>query len=167
VEARADGLVDVVLGISAIPYGRNAERSARAVRTEGRGTCSTKHLLLADVVEARWPELTPMLWHRVYCVTPGLAAARWGPRILEAVPAEGLVDVHTYATLTIGGRAVTVDVTFPIAQWDGVSDLELACGPGDDHPAGPDPLASKDALVAQHCDPGAREPFIAALSTVA
>ena len=157
-------LVDVVLEISRIPYGRPQDRSARGVIAEGRGTCSTKHLLLAQVVEERWPELLPTLWHRVYRVTPELAEPRWGRRVARAVPRHGLVDVHTFAIVTIDGRATRVDVTFPLTAWDGVTDIPLACGDGEDHPAGPDPLASKALLVEERCDPAVREPFIAALS---
>ncbi len=158
-------LVDVVLEISRIPYGRPRDRSARGVIAEGRGTCSTKHLLLAQIVAERWPELHPTLWHRVYRVTPALAEERWGREVARAVPRGGLVDVHTFAVVTIDGRATRVDVTFPLAAWDGVADIPLACGDGEDHPAGADALASKARLVEEHCDPAVREPFIAALST--
>ncbi len=47
--------------------------------------------------------------------------------------------------------------------WDGRSSMPLACGPGDDHPAGADPDADKRTLEARHCDPAVREQFIAAL----
>ncbi|MEX1008248.1 MAG: hypothetical protein WD271_10450 [Acidimicrobiia bacterium] len=162
----SDGVVDLVVEISRIPYGRPADRSARGVLSEGRGTCSIKHLLLAEIVSERWPGLEPTLWHRVYRVTPDLAAQRWGAEVAAAVPPDGLVDVHTYPTLTIDGRAVRVDATFPLDGWDGSSDVPLACGDGVDHPAGTDPLGSKAALVEQHCDPAVREPFIAALAAV-
>jgi hypothetical protein len=158
-------LVDVVLEVSRIPYGRNHDRSARGVIAEGRGTCSTKHLLLAQIVDERWPELHPTLWHRVYRVTPALAAARWGSAVARLVPVAGLVDVHTFAVLTLDGRATQVDVTFPLDDWDGVADIPLASGDGDDYAGGPDALAAKALLVEEHCDPAVREPFIAALST--
>ena len=35
-----------------------------------------------------------------------------------------------------------LDVTFPGPAWDGVSPLPLACGSGQDHPAGEDPDAT-------------------------
>ena len=158
-------LVAVVLDVSRIPYGRNHDRSARGVIAEGRGTCSTKHLLLAQIIDERWPELHPTLWHRVYRVTPSVAAARWGPSVTRVVPRDGLVDVHTFAVVTVDGRATQIDVTFPLTDWDGVADIPLACGEGDDYPGGPDPLATKTVLVQQHCDPAVREPFIAALTT--
>ena len=58
---------------------------------------------------------------------------------------------------------ITVDVTFPLPAWDGTTPLPLACGSGEDFPAGNDPIASKAALVRRWCDPEIREPFIAAL----
>ena len=158
-------LVEAVVVISRIPYGRPTDRTARGVLAEWRGTCSTKHLLLAEVVNDGWPKCRPELWHRVYRVTPGLAAQRWGEAVAATVPPEGLVDVHTFATLLVDGdRRVRVDVTMPLAGWDGGSDIRLACGPGDDEPAGDDPMATKASLVAEHCDVVLRERFIAALS---
>jgi hypothetical protein len=43
--------------------------------------------------------------------------------------------------------------------------MPLACGGGQDHEAGDDPWATKERLVAEHCDPSLREPFVAALSS--
>jgi hypothetical protein len=45
--------------------------------------------------------------------------------------------------------------------------MPLACGSGQDFPAGKDPDADKAALEAQYCDPQVREPFIAALAGAA
>lgn len=157
-------LPGAVVAISRIPYGRPRRLSASGVLDGWRGTCSTKHLLFAGVAAEAWPDLDPRLWHRPYTVTPRLARERWGSQVAASVPAEGLVDVHTFATVTVGDRGLRVDVTFPLDGWDGASDIPLACGEGPDHPAGADPLASKARLVARHCDPPVREPFIAALA---
>jgi hypothetical protein len=98
-------------------------------------------------------------------VTPALARERFGEAAARVVPDEGLVDVHTYATVLIEGGRVKIDVTFPSTViWDGRSDMPLACGEGSDVPASGDPWEQKAALVAEHCDPSVREPFIAALS---
>ena len=51
--------------------------------------------------------------------------------------------------------------------WDGHTSIPLACGEGQDFPASDDPAAGKAALEASHCDPQAREPFIAALTLAA
>jgi hypothetical protein len=100
----------------------------------------------------------------VYRLDADRAAQLFGKRVARAVPSDGLIDVHRYLTVTIGGRRVTVDATFAGEPWDGWSSIALACGPGEDFPAGGQPDAEKRALEERHCDPALREPFIAALS---
>lgn len=157
-------LREIVERVRAIPYGRNDDRSPAGVVREGRGTCSTKHALLAELLCDR-PELDLRLVHRVYHVGRQEARERFGERAAAAVPPEGLVDVHTYATVLVDGCRTVIDVTFPSdVTWDGRSDMPLACGEGTDVPATTDLWAQKAGLVAEHCDPAVREPFIAALS---
>lgn len=133
---------------------------------EGRGTCSTKHALLLELLRDA-PELDARLVHRVYRVDRAGARELFGERAAAFVPTEGLVDVHTYLTVVVDGRRTIVDVTFPSSEtWDGTSDMPLACRPGNDVPATDDPWSQKAALVAAHCDPAVREPFIAALADV-
>lgn len=154
----------LALAISRIPYGRPRDLSAEGVVASWRGTCSTKHLLFREVAPACDPQASVRLVHRVYRVPRDDAALRWGPAVAATVPAEGLVDVHTYAVLGRGEGELIADVTFPIADWDGVTPLRLACGEGEDHPAGDDPIASKAALTEACCDPVVRERFIATVS---
>lgn len=162
---------EIVEEVRRIPYRRNVDRSAQGVLAEGVGTCSTKHALLVHLLADR-PELDVRLVHRVYRVDRESAHAMFGSRAAEAVPDTGLIDVHTYATFLAGGHRVRVDVTFPRGPsdepWDGSSDMTLACGVGDDFevPAGADPWEVKDRLVAEHCDPAVREPFIRSLFDV-
>jgi hypothetical protein len=158
-------LTDIVLTVSAIPYGRPSDLSVGGVLEGWRGTCSTKHLLLLALLDHRWPDLAPVLIHRVHTVEVSDALEAWGPVVAASIPAEGLVDVHTFMTATISGQATTIEVTFPVDRWDGRSSLPIWAASGGDVVAGPDPLASKANLVAAWCDPRAREPFIAALST--
>jgi len=154
-------LTDVVEAIRAMPYRRPHDRTPAGVIGEWAGTCSTKHALLRQLVRERFPRSTCRLVHRVYRVTPELARARFGPAAATVVPPEGLLDVHTYATID----SVIVDVTFAgERRWDGRSDMPLACGEGTDHDAGEDALSTKAALVDLYCDAAVREPFIAALS---
>jgi hypothetical protein len=81
------------------------------------------------------------------------------------VPEDGLVDVHRYLLIQVEGRQITLDATFPGGgRWDGRTSLPLACGPGDDIPAGDDPDTDKRALEARYCDTVVREALIAALS---
>ena len=159
-------LWELVEAVRAIPYGRPSARSPDGVVEEWVGTCSTKHALLAELLSER-PEFDLRLVHRVYHVTPSFAWERFGEAAARVVPEEGLVDVHTYATVLIEGRRVRIDVTFPSPViWGGRSDMSLACGEGDDVPASKDPWGQKASLVSENCDPAVREPFIAALSSL-
>jgi hypothetical protein len=134
------------------------------VVSEWRGTCSTKHALLAELAATRWPELEPLIVHRIYRLTPDLARSLFGARAAAAVPAEGLTDVHSYVTLLVNGRRVKVDATIPGPNWDGRSDMRLACADGLDVDGGDDPWATKSALVGEHCDGDIRERVISALA---
>ena len=159
-------VAEVVDAVRLMPYARPTERSAHGALTEWRGTCSTKHALLAAVLTERWPHLRPRLIHRLYRCTPEGAAHSFGPEVAATVPAEGLWDVHRYLTVELNGDRIVIDVTFPSGPgWDGASSMSIACGPGTDHLAGSDPDADKRALENAHCDPDVREPFIAALAS--
>jgi hypothetical protein len=135
--AEGASLREIVEAVRAIPYGRPSERSVAGMLREGRGTCSAKHTYLCELLAVRFPATEPRIVHRVYRVDPQAAAA---------------------------GRRIAIDATFPGGPWDGRSPMQLACGDGADHPAGADPDAEKRRLEAEHCDPAAREPFIAALA---
>jgi len=157
-------LLEIVEAVRALPYGRPSERTVEAMLGERRGTCSTKHLYLSRTLAERFPETEPQIVHRVYRLQPDRAAELYDETIAELVPAEGLVDVHRYLTITVKGQRLTVDATFSGDPWDGRSSMPLACGPGDDLPAGGRPDEEKRALEHEHCDPALREPFIAAIS---
>ena len=88
----------------------------------------------------------------------------YGEAVAEAVPSEGLVDVHRYLAVTLGERRVSLDVTLPGSPWDGRSPLEPVCGPGSDFATGADPDGAMAALERGHCDAAARAPFLAALA---
>ena len=155
-----------VLALSRIPYGRPDNLTATGVIAAWRGTCSTKHLQLRDLLAEHWPSMGVQLWHRVYRLMPELARARWGPEVASVVPVEGLIDVHNYATVTLAGQRLVLDVTFATSDWDGKSSMEVASGPGRDLPAGHDLIAEKQQLVSANCDPSTREPVISALSAL-
>jgi hypothetical protein len=158
-------LLELVEAMRDLPYGRPSDRTVEGMLRERRGTCSTKHLFLARTLAERFPETEPLIVHRVYRLDRATAKDLYGERVAHAVPKHnGLIDVHRYLTIRVGGQRVAIDATFPGPRWDGHSALPLACGPGDDHPAGEDPDADKQLLERQHCDPAIREPFIAALA---
>ena len=158
-------MCQVVNAVHAIPYGRPGSRTAEGVIDEWKGTCSTKHALLARLFRERWPESQPMLVHRVYRVSRRSVLQRYEGVAAGAVPEGGLTDVHRYLVIVLAGQEVTIDITFPGDQaWDGHRSMCLACGEGRDFPAGDDPDAEKAALEASYCDPRVREPFIASLA---
>jgi acyl dehydratase len=157
--------IDVVNAVAAIPYGRTPDGAPDDTVALWRGTCSSKHALLRALLAEGWPQLAVLTWHRVFQVTRRLAADVFGARAAAAVPESGFVDVHTYLTVAGGREPVRVDATFALrTPWDGVDHMPLICGEGFDVPGGRFPKRRKRELVALHCDPAVREPFIAALS---
>jgi orotate phosphoribosyltransferase len=158
-------LLDLVEAVRALPYGRTSDRTVEGMLRERGGTCSTKHLFLAQMLEERFPETEPLIVHRVYTLDRARARELFGAAVAETVPARGLTDVHRYLTITLKGQRIEIDATFAGSAWDGRSSLPLACGPGRDYPAGEDPDAEKQALEARHCDPSIRELFIVALAS--
>lgn len=147
-----------------LPYGRPSDRAVEGMLRERRGTCSTKHLYLAQVLAERFAETEPTMVHRVYRLDRARARELFGTRVAGVVPDDGLVDVHRYLAIVLSGQRITLDATFPGPRWDGCSSLPLACGPGRDYPAGTNPDADKRRLEDEFCDPAVREPFIAALA---
>lgn len=158
------GLVDLVESVRRLPYGRPSDRTMEGMLRERRGTCSTKHLFLARALAELFPETDPLIVHRVYTLDRDRAREMFGAEVATIIPEHGLVDVHRYITIALGGRRVQIDATFPGPAWDGKSSLPLACGSGQDYPAGEEPDAEKRALEERYCDPTVREPFIAALA---
>ncbi len=158
-------LQEVVDAVHAVPYGRAPGRTPEAVLESDRGTCSTKHYLLNALILERHPDVHVSIVHRVYRLDRAGARRLFSPQAAAAVPPTGLVDVHTFMTMDLDGHLIVLDVTFPVTpRWDGETSMTVQCGPGEDHVAELDAETMKAALVAAHCDPAVREPFIAALS---
>ena len=59
-------LVELIEAVRALPYGRPSDRTVEGMLRERRGTCSTKHLFLAQRSAERFPETEPLIVHRVY-----------------------------------------------------------------------------------------------------
>lgn len=157
-------LIELVEAVRSLDYGRPSDRTVEAMLGERRGTCSTKHLFLAEALAERFTGTEPQIVHRVYRLGRDRAEELFGAGVTTAVPSTGLVDVHRYLTATVDGRRIVIDATFPGPAWDGHSPMPLACGPGRDYPSGADPDAEKQKLEDENCDPAIREPFIAALA---
>ena len=119
-EFLAKGLTDMASAVAYIrrlPYGRNTDRGDfRRVLREGKGTCSTKHALLARLAQEQGIplELTLGIYEMNERNTPGIGRvlARYG---LDAVP-----EAHCY--LKYGNcrldvtRAVSVQAE-PVRTW--------------------------------------------------
>jgi hypothetical protein len=89
--------------LHALPYGRNSDRADfRLVLSERRGTCSTKHALLAAVAaEQRLPvSLTIGIYDMDESNTPGVG------RVLAAHGLESIPEAHCY--LVSSGRRVDI-----------------------------------------------------------
>jgi hypothetical protein len=95
-------------------------------------------------------------------MTRSTASAIFGDRA-SIVPADGVIDVHSYLTFVVDDRRVKVDATVPTDRWNGNEDLPLACADGIDVDGGDDPWKLKAELVDEHCEP-IREAVIRALS---
>jgi hypothetical protein len=121
-------LVEMVEAVRALRYARPSQHTVEAMLRERRGTCSTKHLFPAQALSERFPSTEPQIIHRVYRLERELARRLYGEEIADIVPVEGLTDVHRYLTITLDGRGMTVDATFPGDPWDGRSSMPLACG---------------------------------------
>ena len=157
-------LTELVEAVRSLDYGRPSDRSVEAMLRERRGTCSTKHLFLAEAMAERFPETRPRIVHRVYRLDRDQAKELFGADVAASLPEAGIVDVHRYLTATVDGQRIVIDATFPGSPWDGGSSMPLSCGAGQDHPAGSDPDGEKRRLETEHCNPAIREPFIAALA---
>jgi hypothetical protein len=165
-------LLELVEAMRALPVGLPSEATAQSMLREARGTADDKHRFLADVICKRFPQLQPQLVHRVYTLDRARAAELYGQHVAAVVPAGGLTDIHTYLTLSLPRthisdlerRTLTLDVTVPGEPWDGSFSLPLACGPGEDQPAGSDPEESMRLLVEEHCDPDERSALMRALA---
>ncbi len=156
-------LAELVEAVRALPFGRPRENTVDGMLSDGRGTSSTKHLFLAQVLRQRFPDTQPEIVHRVHRLDRERARERFGAAIAESVPAEGLIDVHRYITIALDGRRIALDVTLHGPPWDGRSPLEPACGPGQDFLAGADPDADMRALEQRHCERAGRAPFLVAV----
>lgn len=85
--------VDAARYVWQLPYGRNSDRADfRLVLPEGRGTCSTKHALLAALARAHGQpvKLTLGIYDMHERNTPGVGA------VLEREGLSGIPEAHCY-----------------------------------------------------------------------
>lgn len=131
-EGRRGAVIDAVQEVRGMPYEWPAEPTAAAARASGRGSCASKHALVAERLELLDVSARPLLVVGPL-VPPALAA---DPEIGVGVR---LVEVHECLTVSMPGVGpVRVDVTWdpPLVhrglpgtlEWDGRSDMAVAIG---------------------------------------
>jgi hypothetical protein len=102
--------VDAARYVWQLPYGRNSDRADfRLVLPEGRGTCSTKHALLAALARAHGQpvKLTLGIYEMHERNTPGVGA------VLEREGLSGIPEAHCY--LVVNQRRVDLTRDVPAA----------------------------------------------------
>ncbi|HEY1833447.1 MAG TPA: hypothetical protein VGG08_03345 [Solirubrobacteraceae bacterium] len=158
--------VELVEAVRALPYGLPEPATAEGMLREARGTSRLKHMFLAPILARRFPETSPRIVHRVYRLGRERARALFGPQVAEAVPAEGVVDLHRYLRVVVEERQIELDVSLGGAPWDGRGALAPVCGDGEDFEptSDEDPDAHLRQLEAERCDAAARAPLLAALA---
>ena len=143
----------------------------RRLWRSGRGTCSGKHYLLADIFRELGLEA------RVIMCTHRFTAdnTRHFPAELRALVAEGPVpDVHTYLRVKTAAGWAVVDATWPGSagplgmpvnrEFTPDSDMTIACDPIETLPVpdGQDPQEFKEQVIREFCGAGSavRDQFI-------
>lgn len=123
--------VQIVEEVRSLPYHWPGPPDAMAALREGRGTCASKHALLADRLEEIGIETAPLL------MVGRLVPASLADRFPEAA---GLLEVHECLTVsTPWAGPLAVDVTwdpalvvqgFPgVLPWNGLDDMPFAIKP--------------------------------------
>lgn len=117
-----------------IPYDYPASRDPAEVLAAGRGSCSGKHALLAQMLSAMGYR-TKLMYAR-YDMSE--LSVEWPPELQRTFLEERVIDIHNFVRADIGSRWVTLDVTwdaalapyrFPVnLDWDGESDTAIAAG---------------------------------------
>ncbi len=95
-----------------MPYQRSSAAEPATVIEEWRGTCSSKHLLLATILRELGRD--SMLMHALHEFTP--RNSRWLPsHLLAEVAREPVPDVHNFLVVEDDAGWFAVDATWPLA----------------------------------------------------
>ncbi|GHF69189.1 hypothetical protein [Deinococcus ficus] len=151
------------------PYARASAHDPDTVIREWRGTCSTKHELLA----ALYAELG--LRTTLYACTQEIRLPPGAPPELAGWQGEPVIDVHNYLVLHESGGDRVLDATWPLStralglvanEWG--PDMRVACTPLDTWALAPgeDVAAFKEARLRERYTPeqrARRDAFIRAV----
>lgn len=147
-----------------MPYARAETHDPADILRGWRGTCSTKHELLAALLAERGIGSTVIACTQEIIPPPGAA-----PQLLALSGGEPVVDVHNYLVVHAPGGDMVVDATWPLAAaeaglpvnqaWVWGEDQTIACTPLESWPvpAGESVADFKDRLLRERYTPEALE----------
>jgi hypothetical protein len=176
---RPAGLVELVLSIRDMPYARPSSFvDSEIILDEWKGTCSSKHILLTQLLERLGIATT--LYMGAYPVCPATAGLPDELLGMLGRPEQPFWDVHNYVRADIKGRLL-IDITWPTELshypffrttrwWDGQSNFRLAADVSEERVMSPNAggiAAKKVWLEELNPDPraqAAREEFITSLA---
>ncbi|WP_034384199.1 hypothetical protein [Deinococcus sp. YIM 77859] len=117
-----------------MPYARASTHDPAGIVREWRGTCSTKHELLAALLAERGVSSTVIACTQEITPPPGAPA-----ELLALAGGRPVVDVHNYLIVHAPQGDMVVDATWPLsaaqaglpvnAEWRWGEDQQLACTP--------------------------------------
>ncbi len=137
------------------PYYYPSSRDPEEVLRAGRGSCSGKHYLLAELFRGLGVRVRHLICTHRFNESPiGF------PEELQAMLRKNeIVDVHDYVQILIDEKWIDVDATWPSAlreygfpvneEWDGVSPMLLSVVPEEILVVQGDPEKKKEELLAR------------------
>lgn len=143
-----------------MPYARASTHDPAGIVREWRGTCSTKHELLAALLAERGVSSTVMACTQEITLPPSAP-----PELLAQTGGQAVVDVHNYLIVHAPGGDMIVDATWPLSaaaaglpvnpEWRWGENQRLACIPLETWPvpAGESVAAFKDRLLRERYTP--------------
>ncbi len=128
-------VVEIFHAVRRIPYGSGAGRSAQSVVKRNKGSCSSKHMLLRDILRFQGRKATIETVKGDFA--GGISAqASMSDELKRMCGEGGITDFHHYVVLDGPDGEVKLDATWsdgPIANgiegnrdWDGVGDTKIA-----------------------------------------
>lgn len=120
-----------------IPYCYPASRDPVEVLRRGRGSCSGKHYLLAELFRLTGLRVRHMICTHRFNESP----LAFPPPMQEMLRRNEIVDLHDYVQITVDGAWIDIDATwerglrefgFPVNEdWDGKCPMPLSVVPED------------------------------------
>lgn len=147
-----------------LPYARASRHDPATVIGEWRGTCSTKHELLAALLAERGLSSTVMACTQEINPPPGAPS-----ELLALTGGQPVVDVHNYLIVHTPGGDMVVDATWPLnaagadlpvnPAWVWGEDQTVACTPLETWavPEGEGVAEFKDRVLRERYTPGELE----------